>query len=98
MQNKQFLLDAIKAINTSSLINSAAVIEAINSIPTPEMELEKLIEKRRQQQEITAKNIRSVKNVEKIKAAPVELPKEEAPVKAPLSIEKQYLDLLKGVK
>jgi len=98
MQNKQFLLDAIKAINTASLIDSEAVIEAINSIPTPEMELERLIEKKRIQQENTARNIRSVNNSEKIIAAPVEPPKEEVTVKAKLSVEKQYLDLLKGVK
>jgi hypothetical protein len=98
MQNKQFLLDAIKAISDTKETDSKSIIEAINSISTPEKELEKLIEKRRQQQEITAKNIRSVKNIEKIKAAPIETPKEEVFVKAKLSVEKQYLDLLKGVK
>lgn len=97
-QNKINLLNAIKTISVNSEIAGNVIVDAIKSIPTPEMELQRLIEKQRQRQEATVKNISSVVNTEKIIADPVEVIEEPVSVKAKITVDKQYLDLLKGVK
>ena len=98
LQNKVNLLNAIKSISANSEVSGSVIVEAIKAIPTPEMELQRLIEKQRLKQEATVKNINSVVNAEKIIADPVEVVETPTSVKANITVDKQYLDLLKGVK
>ena len=96
IQNKINLLNAIKNINEFSITPNVDIIDAIKAIPTPEMELQMRIAKEKLRREATIKNINQVTISEKVIAAPVEETIKPEPVKAGLTIDASYLDLLKG--